>query len=140
MSTQYRRNCKERVRWFNEARFGMFIHWGLYSLLKRGEWVMYIERVPVKEYSHLAEEFRPSRFDAKDWVLLARQAGMKYMVFTTRHHDGFCLFDSKVSDFTSVKTAAKRDFVAEYVKACRKYRMKTWILLFPLRLEIPWLS
>lgn len=114
----------ERIRWFEEARFGMFIHWGLYSILGRGEWVMYIEKIPKGEYAQLAKQFKPKRFNAKTWVKLASDAGMKYIVLTTRHHDGFCLFDSKVSDFTSVKTAAKRDFVAEYVKACRKYRMK----------------
>jgi len=81
---------------------------------------MWHERIPAKEYAALAQRFCPKNFDAKVWVSLAKEAGMKYLVFTTRHHDGFCLFDSKVSDFTSVKTAAKRDFVAEYVKACRK--------------------
>ncbi|HIE43432.1 MAG TPA: alpha-L-fucosidase [Candidatus Omnitrophica bacterium] len=114
----------EKMKWFNEARFGMFVHWGLYSILGRGEWVMYQERIPKEEYAKLADEFNPSRFDAEEWVSLAEKAGMKYMVLTTRHHDGFCLFDSKVSNFTSVKTRAKRDFVAEYVKACRKRGMR----------------
>lgn len=114
----------ERMKWFNEARFGMFIHWGLYSVLGRGEWVMYEERISKEEYAKLAEKFNPAKFDADSWVKLAKEAGMKYMVFTTRHHDGFCLFNSKVSNFTSVKTAAKRDFVAEYVKACRKAGLK----------------
>ncbi len=125
MSAQYKEGRdEERMRWFQRARFGMVIHWGLYSLLGRGEWVMYVERIPAEEYSHLAEEFRPSRFDAKEWVLLAKQAGMKYIVLTTRHHDGFCLFDSKVSKFSSVAGAAGRDFVAEYVEACRNLDMR----------------
>ncbi|MCX8082476.1 MAG: alpha-L-fucosidase [bacterium] len=114
-----------KMRWWDEARFGMFIHWGLYSILGRGEWVMYVERIPVAEYAKLADKFKPPKsFTPEVWVKLAKEAGMRYMVFTTRHHDGFCLFDSKVSDFTSVKTAAKRDFVAEYVDACKKYNMR----------------
>ena len=114
----------ERMAWFHQARFGMFIHWGLYSVLSRGEWVMLAERIPKEEYAKLAEQFNPGDFSADAWVKLAQEAGMKYIVLTTRHHDGFCLFDSKVSDFTSVKTAAKRDFVAEYVEACRKAGMR----------------
>jgi len=114
----------ERMEWFNEARFGMFIHWGLYSILGRGEWVMYIERIPKEEYAKLAEKFNPTKFNADKWAKLAKESGMKYMVLTTRHHDGFCLFDTKISNFTSVKTVAKRDFVAEYVKACRKANLK----------------
>ncbi len=106
--------------WFSEARFGMFIHWGLYAILARGEWVMYLERIPRDEYARLADKFKPKKFDADAWAALAKEAGMKYMVLTTRHHDGFSLFDSKVSDFTSVKTAAGRDLVAEYVEACRR--------------------
>ena len=111
---------RQRMKWFHEARFGMFIHWGLYSLLERGEWVMYHERIKRAEYARLADKFNPKKFDPDAWASLARDAGMKYMVLTTRHHDGFCLYDSKASDFTSVKTRAGRDFVAEYVKACRK--------------------
>ena len=115
---------RERMKWFHQARFGMFIHWGLYSLLRRGEWVMLNERIPRDEYARLARRFRPTRFDADAWASLAAEAGMKYMVLTTRHHDGFCLFDSQVSDYTSAKTAARRDFVAEYVRACRKAGLK----------------
>ena len=114
----------ERMAWFHQARFGMFIHWGLYSVLSRGEWVMLAERISKEEYAKLAQQFNPTDFSADAWVKLAQEAGMKYIVLTTRHHDGFCLFDSKVSDFTSVKTAAKRDFVAEYVEACRKAGMR----------------
>ncbi len=120
-----RREHEERMKWWNEARFGMFIHWGLYSVLGRDCWVMYRERIPKEEYAQLAKEFHPPKeFNVESWVKLAKEAGMKYMVLTTRHHDGFCLFDSKVSDFSSVKTAAKRDFFAEYVRACRKFGMR----------------
>jgi len=118
------REYAKRMRWFHQARFGMFIHFGLYSLLERGEWVMFRERIPRADYAKLAGKFKPTRFDADAWAGLAAEAGMKYMVLTTRHHDGFCLFDSQVSDFTSVKTAAERDFVAEYVRACRKAGLK----------------
>ena len=110
---------QESIKWFSESRFGMFLHWGLYSLLGRGEWARYSEAIPPDEYHALAQQFRPRYFDARAWARLAKAAGMKYMVLTTKHHDGFCLFDSRYTDFTSVKTAAGRDFVAEYVEACR---------------------
>jgi alpha-L-fucosidase len=110
----------ERMKWFHQARFGMFIHWGLYSVLGRGEWAMFQERIKAREYARLAKRFKPKSFDATVWTRAAAEAGMKYAVLTTRHHDGFCLFDSKVSEFTAPKTAAARDFVAEYVDACRK--------------------
>ncbi|NQU62911.1 MAG: alpha-L-fucosidase, partial [SAR324 cluster bacterium] len=115
---------RERLKWFRDAKFGMFIHWGLYSIPARHEWLMRCEKIPVEEYEKYAREFNPKNFKIEDWVCLARDAGMKYMVLTTRHHDGFSLFDSKVSDFTSAKTAARRDFVAEYVSACRKVGMR----------------
>jgi len=115
----------ERMKWWTEAKFGMFIHWGLYSLLERGEWTMLVERIPRKEYAKLAWKFNPpGRFTPENWVKIAKGTGVKYMVLTTRHHDGFCLFDSKASDFTSVKTAAKRDFVKEFITSCRKHDMR----------------
>jgi alpha-L-fucosidase len=113
-----------RGEWFNQARFGMFIHWGVYSILARGEWVRYNERIPSSEYEKLAWKFNPKNYQPQEWVNLAHEAGMKYMVLTTRHHDGFSLFDSEASDFTAPKTAAKRDLIAEYVEACRKKDMK----------------
>lgn len=114
----------ERGAWFKEARFGMFIHWGLYSVLGRGEWVMYLEHIPVEEYSKLAEKFKPTKFNPDEWVSYAKEAGMRYMVLTSRHHDGFSLFDSKVSNYTAPKTAAGRDLVAEFIKACHKAGMR----------------
>jgi len=111
---------QKRLQWFREARFGMFIHWGLFSLVGRGTWAMLADRIPPREFAKLADQFVAKKFDADAWAGLAAEAGMKYMVLTSRHHDGFCLWDSQVSDFTSVKTAAKRDFVAEYVEACRR--------------------
>ncbi|HRU05301.1 MAG TPA: alpha-L-fucosidase [Candidatus Brocadiia bacterium] len=120
----HKQTYQERMKWFHEARFGMFIHWGLYSVMQRGEWAMYQERIPPREYARLADRFRPNRFDPAAWAGLAVEAGAKYACFTTRHHDGFCLFDSQVSDFTSVKTAARRDFVAEVVNAFRAAGLK----------------
>ncbi len=115
---------EERMRWFHQARYGMFIHFGLYSLLERGEWVMFRERIRPADYTALADRFAPGRFDARQWAKTAVEAGMRYAVFTARHHDGFCLYDSKVSDFTSTRRAAKRDFVAEYVEAFREAGLK----------------
>lgn len=115
---------QQRLAWFHKARFGMFIHFGLYAIPGRGEWVMYRERIPADEYAKLADRFNPKKFDADEWVSLAKQAGMKYMVLTTRHHDGFCLYDSQVSDYKATNTPFGRDLVAEYVTAARKAGMK----------------
>ena len=112
------------MRWWQEAKFGMFIHWGVYSVPGRGEWLMYQEHVPIAEYANLANQFNPKDFNPKEWVAKAKEAGMKYVVLTTRHHDGFCLFDSKVSDFTAPKTASKRDFVKEFADACHSAGMR----------------
>ena len=114
----------DRMQWWQEARFGMFIHWGVYSIPARGEWVMYQEHIPPSEYAPLASKFNPRRYDPDEWVELAKRAGMKYMVMTTRHHDGFSLFDSQVSEFTAPKTAAGRDLIQEYVEACHRGNMR----------------
>ena len=114
----------QRTKWFHQARFGIFIHFGLYSLLGRGEWVMFVEKIPAPDYAKLARRFNPRKFDAHALANLIAESGAKYAVLTTRHHDGFCLFDSKVSDFTSVNSPAKRDLVAEFVSACRKAGLK----------------
>lgn len=108
------------VSWFNDARFGIFIHWGLYAAHGRDVWSMYNEQTPVEEYRRLADTFVASRFDADEWAAVAKAAGARYMVMCTRQHDGYSLFDSDVSDFTSVKTAARRDFVGEFADACRR--------------------
>ncbi len=127
----------EEMLWWREMKFGMFIHWGLYALHGRGEWAMFNERIDIDEYAKLADQFKPHAFDAEAWAQAAKNAGMKYMVLTTRHHDGFCLFDSKVSDFTSTKTAAGRDFVAEYVAACRKAGLRVGLYYSPLDWRFP---
>ena len=115
---------KPDMTWWQEARFGMFIHWGVYSIPGRGEWLMYQEHVPFEEYALLADQFNPKNFNPKAWVAKAKEAGMKYVVLTTRHHDGFCLFDSKVSDFTAPKTGAKRDLIREFADACHEAGMR----------------
>lgn len=106
--------------WFLDAKFGLFIHYGLYSLLGRGEWVQYGEKIHVKEYEKLKEKFTAENFDADFIVNLAVEAGMKYVNITTRHHDSFCLFNTKTTDFNSVKSPAKRDLVKEMANACEK--------------------
>ena len=100
-----------RMQWFNEARFGMFIHWGLYSQLGRHEWAMETEGIPVAEYEKLAATFKPKPNAARDWARLAKQAGQKYMVMTTKHHEGFCHFDSKLTSYCAPKQACGRDLV-----------------------------
>ncbi len=108
-----------RLQWFRAARFGMFIHWGLYAQLGRHEWVMNRERIPVAEYEKLAATWKPRPHAARHWAKLAREAGMRYMVMTTKHHEGFCLFGSKLTDYNAVKCGPGRDLVAEYVEAAR---------------------
>jgi len=105
--------------WWQEARFGMFIHWGLYAIPARGEWVRFNERYGDETYRAYAREFDPVDYRPREWAALARQAGMKYAVMTTKHHDGFCLFDSKLTDFKATKTPAGRDLIREYVDAFR---------------------
>ena len=113
-----------RGDWFRDARFGMFIHWGPYSLHGRCVWARYRERMPSSEYARYAERFRAAKYDPDDWVRMAKDAGMRYMVFCSRQHPGFSLFDTKASDFNSVKMGPKRDLVADYVEACRKGGMR----------------
>src|SRR6267154_4985650 len=108
-----------RMKWWHEAKFGMFIHWGLYSTLSRHEWVMENEGIPVSEYERLAPQFKPIPNAARAWARLAKSAGMKYMVMTTKHHEGFCNFNTKLTDYCAPKQAAGRDLVAEYVEAAQ---------------------
>jgi len=107
-----------RMKWWHEAKFGMFIHWGLYAVLGRHEWAMENEGIPVAEYEKLAEKFNPKPYPARDWARLAKEAGMKYMVMTTKHHEGFCLFDTEYTDYCAPKVCG-RDLVAEFVDAAR---------------------
>jgi len=100
-------------------RFGMFIHWGLYAIPARGEWVMSNEKMSVQQYKKYFDEFNPTDFDAKRWASVCRQAGMKYAVLTAKHHDGFCLFDSKLTEYKSTNTRFGRDIVREFLEAFR---------------------
>lgn len=115
---------EDRLNWFHKSRFGIYIHYGLYSLLERGEWSMYSERIAPREYARLADRFQPRTGCADHWADTVARAGAKYAVLTTRHHDGFCLFESKYSNFSAVNSAAKRDLVAEYVSALRRAGLK----------------
>jgi alpha-L-fucosidase len=108
-----------RMKWWHEARFGMFIHWGLYSVLGRHEWVMEEEGIPVSEYELLAKRFQPQPNAARAWAKLAKSAGQKYMVMTTKHHEGFCNFDTKLTNYCAPKQGPGRDLVREYVEAAR---------------------
>src|SRR5712692_4553685 len=110
---------ERRMTWWHEAKFGMFIHWGLYSVIGRHEWAMEVEGVPIPQYELLAKHFNPKPNAARDWARLARQAGQKYMVMTTKHHEGFCNFDTKLTDYCAPKQAARRDLVREFVDAVR---------------------
>jgi len=108
------------LQWFREARFGMFIHWGLYSLLARGEWVMFHEKIPVPEYEQLMRRFNPVKFNADEWVRLAADAGQRYIVITSRHHDGFSMYDTALSDYKVTNTPFKRDPLQELADACAR--------------------
>lgn len=125
----------ERMQWWRDARFGMFIHWGLYSVPAGtykgrriggiGEWIMQRAQIPVEEYEKYAAAFNPIGFDADQWVRLAKNAGMKYIVITSKHHDGFCLWDSQVTDWDIMDASPfQRDILAELAAACKKHKIK----------------
>ncbi len=114
-----RNSLDEKWKWFADARYGMFIHWGPYALYGRGEQVLIREMIDQREYAARACQWNPARFDPKAWAAAAREAGMRYAVLTTRHHDGYCLWDTKQTDYSSVAQAPQRDFVREYVDAFR---------------------
>lgn len=114
----------DRMKWWRNAKFGLFIHYGLFSLTGCGEWTLARDGVPTDEYEKLADEFMPKENIAEEWVLTAKNAGAKYVVLTTRHHDGFSLWNSKVNSFNSCNYGCKRDIVKEFVAACRKHNMR----------------
>jgi alpha-L-fucosidase len=139
MTTEYNGDSKashnEKMQWWREARFGMFIHWGLYAIPQGiwkgkeidgiGEWIMHRARIPVNKYEKLAGAFNPVEFNAKRWVKLAKRAGMKYLTITSKHHDGFALFKSNASPYNMVDaTPFKRDVIAELAKECKKAGLK----------------
>ncbi|HPZ84032.1 MAG TPA: alpha-L-fucosidase, partial [Thermogutta sp.] len=120
-----------RMKWWREARFGMFIHWGIYAIPggrwngkpvnTAGEWIMNGANIPVEEYEKLTKQFNPVKYDPAEWVRIAKDAGMKYIVITSKHHDGFCLFDSKVTDYDVVDaTPWGKDLLKPLADECRK--------------------
>jgi alpha-L-fucosidase len=127
-------NLKSR-EWFQNAKFGLFIHWGVYSVLGRGEWVMNNEKIPISEYEKLPAQFNPTEFDAAALVSLAKAAGMKYITITSKHHDGFAMFDSKVSDWNIVaRTPYKKDPLKMLADECHKQGIK----LFFYHSQLDW--
>lgn len=121
-----------RMQWWRDARFGLFIHWGLYSIpagewkgnTNHAEWIRTTAQIPLDEYGKFVSQFNPVKFNADDWVGLAKAAGMKYIVITSKHHDGFCLFDSKYTDFDVSSTPFRRDILKELADACRRQGLK----------------
>jgi alpha-L-fucosidase len=113
------------VEWFRNARFGMFVHWGVYSLIGHGEWVMNNEGIPISQYEKLPPQFNPTKFDAHAWVKMAKDSGIKYITITSKHHDGFCMFNSKLTDYNIVKaTPFKRDVMKDLAAECHKQGIK----------------
>ena len=129
----------EDMDWWKDAKIGMFIHWGLYSILGRGEWVRHNEQIPWDEYKALAEEFNPQNFSMDSLCGLARDFGAKYMVFVSRHHDGYAMWNSEGSyaHFTSWHTAPRRDFVGEYTDACRRAGLRVGLYYSPMDWRFP---
>src|SRR5579859_3890231 len=114
----------ERMKWWHEARFGMFIHFGVYSSIMRHEWVIENEAIPIDQYEAHAKTFKPVKGSARGWAKLAKNAGMKYMVLTTKHHEGFCNFDTKLTTYNAVRQGPGYDIVADYVEAARAEGMQ----------------
>lgn len=111
--------------WFQDAKFGMFVHWGIYSVLGVQEWVMETQRIDKKTYEKVASFFNPTQFDAEAWVLLAKAAGMKYITITAKHHDGFAMYDSKISNWDIVdQSPYGKDVLKQLAKACKKHDIK----------------
>ncbi|HZK96981.1 MAG TPA: alpha-L-fucosidase [Prolixibacteraceae bacterium] len=133
MDQGIRQQLNEKLNWFLDAKFGMFIHWGLYAGPAKGEWYMNKQGMSPEEYRKFAypesgdQYFAADKFDAGAWAKLAKDAGMKYMCLTTMHHDGYALFDSQYMNAFSSKQTLNRDFVKEYVDSCRKYGLKVGI-------------
>lgn len=114
----------ERMKWWTEARFGMFIHWGLYAMPARHEWVKNRERLTNEQYQKYFEHFNPDLYDPAEWAKIAKKAGMKYVVLTAKHHEGFCLWDSKYTDYKSTNTPIGKDLIKEFVEAFRAEGLK----------------
>jgi len=114
----------QRMQWWTNSRFGMFIHWGLYALPARHEWVKNRERMTNEQYQKYFENFNPDLFNPREWARMAKEAGMKYVVLTAKHHEGFCLWDSKFTDYKATNTPIGKDLIKEYVEAFRAEGLK----------------
>lgn len=110
--------------WFSEARFGLFVHWGIYSIPARGEWTLFYDDWDYPKYEKFAEQFNPVKFNPADWANTAWDAGMRYIVFTTKHHDGYCMFDSNYTDYKITNSPYGKDITAELIEAFRKKGIK----------------
>lgn len=119
MSSYKTRKTLADTEWFEHDRFGMFIHWGLYAMPARNEWIKHIECITDEKYDKYFKYFNPDLYDAKEWARQAKVAGMKYAILTTKHHEGFCMFDTKYTDYKCTNTPAGRDLVREFVDAFR---------------------
>lgn len=117
------RGNQTSVEWFRNAKFGLFMHYGLYSQLGRGEWVMLREKIPLTQYEQLKNSFRPDKFDANHICSVAEAAGMKYVNLTSKHHEGFCLFRTRHTTYNSADSPARRDLVGELAEACSKRKL-----------------
>ena len=127
-------NLEER-EWFQDAKFGLFVCWGIYSLLSKGEWVMYKDKIPVAEYEKLASQFNPIKFNPDEWCKIVKDAGMQYITITSKHHDGFALFNSKVGDYDIVgRTPYAKDVLKMLSDACKRHGIK----LFFYHSHIDW--
>ena len=124
MSSYVTKKTPGDTTWFTHDRFGMFIHWGLYSMPARHEWVKNRECIPEEHYDLYFKHFNPDLYDPREWARMAKAAGMKYAVLTSKHHEGFCMFDSKYTDYKCTNTPAGRDLVKEYVEAFRAEGLK----------------
>jgi len=121
-----------RMSWWREARFGMFIHWGLYAIpagewqgkTNHAEWIRHSAKIPVQEYDKFVQQFNPVKFNADQWVKMAKRAGMKYLVITSKHHDGFCLWDTKQTEYDVMSTPFRRDVLQELTKACKRHDVR----------------
>jgi alpha-L-fucosidase len=123
-----------RMQWWRDAKFGMFIHWGLYAIPAGewngrkvpgiGEWIMHRGKIPKEEYAKLQQQFNPTKYDPQQWVSIAKQAGVKYIVITSKHHDGFCLFDSKLTDYDMTGTPYGKDLLKPLADACHAEGIK----------------
>src|SRR6187401_1160053 len=129
-------NMKSRA-WFQDARFGLFIHWGVYSVLGDGEWVMNQKKIPIPEYEKLAPRFNPTEFNPAEWVALAKQAGMRYITITSKHHDGFAMWGTRQNKWNIVDaTPYRKDPLKMLAEECRKQGLK----LFFYHSQVDWHS